>query len=336
MSRNSRALRAARLAAKPVMKLKGPGEAATMIPYLLGFKPHDSLVVVDLEGPRKRFGPVLRIDLTDDPTNAPLLAAQVMRVLVSRDPARVLVAAFSDSAERAEPLVRLVLGGLASHGIDVEDALRVGDGRWWSYICTSSACCSPEGTPFEPDTSRVAAEAVLSGMSVAPDRDALRNLFAPASCQQRDQVRAAVAQLKRDDRSVLPPACVELMPERVATLLAKGADLSATEVAWLALAGQSIRGRDSALLLIERAVAEQHLDLWRTVMSLVDDDLLAPVGCLAAFSAWLEGRGVLASHALERVLAIDPDYSLAHCIEGLLTASIDPRAWPGFVARPTP
>ncbi len=57
------------------------------------------------------------------------------------------------------------------------------------------------------------------------------------------------------------------------------------------------------------------------------DDLLGPVGSLAAFAAWLSGRGVLASHAAERVLQVEPDDPLALSVIRLCAASVNPAMW---------
>ena len=46
-----------------VTKVTGPGDIVVIVPYLLGFDPTDSLVVIGLEGPRLRFGPCFRLDL---------------------------------------------------------------------------------------------------------------------------------------------------------------------------------------------------------------------------------------------------------------------------------
>ncbi len=82
MSRKSRTLKKARRGdartSLPVSKMRGPGDVAVMIPYLLGFQPLESLVLVALEGARKRFGPVLRVDLVDDPD---LRREQVERIV---------------------------------------------------------------------------------------------------------------------------------------------------------------------------------------------------------------------------------------------------------------
>lgn len=49
----------------PVAKLTSPADIVAMIPYVLGFVPGQSLVLVALEGARRRFGPVLRMDLAE-------------------------------------------------------------------------------------------------------------------------------------------------------------------------------------------------------------------------------------------------------------------------------
>ena len=312
----------------PITKLKGPADAAAMIPYVMGFQPHDSLVVVSLEGERKRFGPTLRVDLVDDPRLVEAQTAQIVHVVTRNASALVLVAAFSDDAAQADPLVRRVLAALEGRGVAIEDAFRVGGGRWWSYRCENPECCSPDGMPYDPGASRVAAEAVVSGMTVAEDRDALRAMFAPADPGRRAEVAREIVRLRREEMSILPGPAVGELPSRVGSALGRAPTLDVSETAWLALAVQPFSGREAAFVLIERANAARHLDLWRAVMAQIADDLLPPVGCLAAFAAWLDGCGVLASHAVERVFEISPHYPLACRIDDLLLGVVDPRSWP--------
>ncbi|WP_375537915.1 DUF4192 family protein [Streptomyces sp. Amel2xB2] len=46
--------------------LRGPAELADALPYLLGFYPDDSIVVVALHGPRGRFGGRIRLGIPAD------------------------------------------------------------------------------------------------------------------------------------------------------------------------------------------------------------------------------------------------------------------------------
>ena len=297
-----------------------------MIPYLLGFHPFDSLVLVALEGARKRFGPVLRVDLVDDPDLVVRQAGQVVGAAATNQVSRALLVAFSDDPLSADPLMDLVLAGLAACDVVVEDAIRVDGQRWWSYLCHDPLCCSPDGVPYDVSTARVAAEAVLSGLSFAPDRDALRALFSPAGADARQQVADAVAQLCRREDWVRGPTAGELAA-RIAGSLDDPAAAAPADLAWLALAVQSTDGQDSAFRLMSTVTAGRQLELWRTVLCRVSDDLVPAVGCLTAFAAWVDGRGVLVSHVLDRVLEVAPDHPVARQLEALLTHAVNPRTW---------
>jgi hypothetical protein len=298
-----------------------------MVPFLLGFQPHESLVMVALEGPRKRFGPVMRLDLADDPSELRSQLGTMLRVLHVNRVDRVLLAAFSDMPLRADPLVRHVLDRLTARGVAVEDAFRVDGQRWWSYVCTNPSCCSPDGTPYDVQSSRVAADAVLAGMAKAADRNSLRALFAQATMERRREVAVHAALLRRVDPTLQPwAAAVELL-DKLPQLWESSRPPSASVVAWLALAVQSFVGQEVALGVVDRTSAERAFDLWREVTSLVADDLLPSVGCITAFCAWLGGRGVLASHALDRVFEIAPRHPLGCDIYALLARAVNPRTW---------
>jgi hypothetical protein len=80
--------------------------------------------------------------------------------------------------------------------------------------------------------------------------------------------------------------------------------------------------RDHAwqLIIDHPADVELHHGLWLDVMRRADPDLVPAPGCLLAFCAWSEGHGALASAALQRVLDLDPEYSMADVLlRGLAT-----------------
>lgn len=298
-----------------------------MIPYVLGFQPTESLVVVALLGPRKRFGPILRIDVVGVPAMMAGQAEQVTVAMKSNHVSLVLLVAFSSAQASSQRLVEVVSERLGRDDISVEEAIRSDGRRWWSYTCDSQRCCPSEGTAYDVGASRVAVEAVVAGMSFAADREALRHVFDRADGETREQVAAAAAELGAGRLAL--PAGVEVadFQRRMSRALADPAALTPEETARLAIAVTLPHCLESALATIERAEAEQHFELWRTVMSQVEDTLLPTVGCLAAFSAWLDGRGVLASHALDTVLAIEPSHPVALSIEQLLIRVVNPAIW---------
>ncbi|MGI8701026.1 MAG: DUF4192 domain-containing protein [Nocardioidaceae bacterium] len=327
-SRPPRQDRAASAGRSPVVTtVSGPADVAAMIPYLLGFQPQDSLVVVALEGIRKRFGPVLRVDLVQEPGLVEELTAQILQIVLAHRIGRVLLAAFSPNGLDAEPLVRSVLRRLRDHRVAVGDAFRADGKRWWSYVCDDPLCCSPSGVSYDVTTSAVAAEAVVAGLAFAPDRNAVRAQVAPADDLRRRLVAREVRRLRAAGAGAAQAVDAHALAVRVADNLPEPASTSAADVAWLGLVVQSREARDMAIAAIDRSNAAAHFELWRVVLSTVGDDLLPDVGAVAALAAWLDGQGVLASHVVDRVLEVDPHHGLAGLVGQLLAHAVNPRTW---------
>ncbi len=81
--------------------------------------------------------------------------------------------------------------------------------------------------------------------------------------------------------------------------------------------------------------ARQHLALWTDITrraAPAPAPAAAPA-TLLALTAWRQGQGALASVALDRALAADPHYRLAHLIDHALFHGIPPTALDGW---PTP
>ncbi len=295
----------------------------TIVPYLLGFDPADSIVIIALEGPRQRFGPCARIDLVDsaDKDDAPGRTAAYLGALAELhgfDP--VILIAYSDRAAVADPVMRAVLDRLGNDGVRVSDAVRADGERWWSYVCSDPGCCPTTGVPYDAQASEVAAEAVLAGLSRAPSRESLRAQFTPDGARQ-DAFDAATT-------VTLPPVLdIAALSERVFEGLSDPAALEPMDQVALVHAVQEVHKRDAVWAMMTRDNAPDHYALWLHLLRATPDELMAPVGGLTAFAAWLSGRGVLASHAAERVLDVHPNYSMAVLLLDACEASINPSIW---------
>jgi hypothetical protein len=112
--------------------------------------------------------------------------------------------------------------------------------------------------------------------------------------------------------------------------------MSLADAATLVLGVQDPPVRDAALALMTRGNAAGHLEVWRHVMRDAPDDLLAPVGALTGFAAWLDGRGTLASHAVDRVESVSPGYPVCVQLRALLDGAVNPDLWNGGRADPDP
>src|SRR5947209_320763 len=152
-------------------------DLANAVPYMLGFYPSDSLVVIALCGPRDRLSFTMRLDLPDPDDYDQIAAMTAIRMRHAQADA-VMLFVYADASEREcglpeRDLVETIQAALA---MPVREALLIDDGRTWSYLCNDELCCPPEGQPMRPDAPGVialAAANALHGNVVLRDRDAL-------------------------------------------------------------------------------------------------------------------------------------------------------------------
>ncbi|MET7293769.1 DUF4192 domain-containing protein [Streptomyces griseoloalbus] len=173
--------------------LRTPAELADALPYLLGYRPEDSIVLValhDKDG-RGRFGGRARLGIPVHADDWPSAARQLahglvkgserrgarpeqMVVFLCREPGRGETG--RQVKERLGPLSRALRLECGALDIPVVEALCISDGRFWSYCCDDQGCCPAEGTPMGlPGTSVLAAAATYAGLQV---RGTLRELRA--------------------------------------------------------------------------------------------------------------------------------------------------------------
>jgi hypothetical protein len=333
---------------RPRLAVRSPARPDRRVPYLLGFHPADSggwwrCAVGGSSSPRQacrradRGHPALpRRDLP-----AAAEAATVIR--------------YGPAVRSPRPWTRPRSGAA---GLIVLDALRVADGRYWSYL-HEPGCCPPEGTPYDPLASEVTATAVFSGQVALPDRAALTAQVAPLDGPARAAMRQATARAEHRLAELLgaagaggPPVAVsrrdaveasadrELRAAGEVALRGalrrsrRGGRLTDDEVAWLGLLLDHLPVRDRAW---ERTDGrDEDLALWTDVLRRVGDDLAPAPASLLAFVAWRVGQGALAAVALERALAARPDYPLALLMDDLLRRGVPPSELDGWPAIDTP
>ncbi|MCM0677556.1 DUF4192 domain-containing protein, partial [Micromonospora phytophila] len=162
---------------RPRLAVRSPADLIAAVPYLLGFHPADSVVVVAMRGRRITFA--ARADLPDlaDPVDP----ARHLAGVIARQRAETATVLGYGPADRVTPAVDAVRAALTGAGLTVHDALRVTDGRYWSYLCAEPECCPPDGTPYDAGSSEVTAAAVFAGQVALPDRAALVAQVAPVT-----------------------------------------------------------------------------------------------------------------------------------------------------------
>jgi hypothetical protein len=182
-----------------------PRELLALVPFQLGFQPHESAVVVSLRGARSRVGLVARVDLDD--LADPAAGGQVARTLVNHltaDGASAVVCVLfteedlqSTAPSRGRRAVRH-LAAAAQYFLGEPTCWVVGPHGYYSLGCTDSFCCPAGGRPLRDlQSTQVGAQMVLQGAWVAASRDELVPLAPASPSRRRSATRAGDRWLAR-------------------------------------------------------------------------------------------------------------------------------------------
>lgn len=180
--------------------IRGPRDAVTAVPCLLGFHPERSLVTLGLGGPDGTCA--IRVDLPppgppdECGERAEAAAEHLADVLTANRAGRALLVGYGPGPQ-VTSMVDAVGAALTEAGIQVVEALRVEGDRFWSYLCGDLRCCPPEGTPFDFRASAAAADAVVHGTVVLSGRDELARTVAPLTGLARESMRQATDRAER-------------------------------------------------------------------------------------------------------------------------------------------
>jgi Domain of unknown function (DUF4192) len=329
----------------PALTIRGPGDLVDAIPYLLGFHPQRSVVLVGLAR-RHRVTVTARIDLADAGTSSDILTDTCSAV--ERGGATTLLAVIFDddapptasSALPHDDVVERVLAAAASAGLVMLDAVFTVGGRWWSYLCAGEDCCPEEGVLTGGDSSAVAAAATYAGMVAMPDRAELGRVLEPEPDEQRAALLPALEVAEeRELRAILDGHGDrhERSVKRAIFAAARDADatlfpgstgvLTVQEIARLAVGLAHTGIRDAVWLAIEQRRLGGR-ELWRQIARRAPAPYDAPALFLFGWLEWRLGNGVLAGMAAERALASQPGYRAAELLLSALSHGLDPRRTP--------
>lgn len=285
--------------------LRTAAELADALPYLLGYRPEDSIVLAALHDRerRGRFGGRARLGIPARPDDWPSVAQQLARGLVTgserrgnRPESMVVYLAQEpaggetgrDVMERLRPLAQSLRTACGTLEVPVVEALCISDGRYWSYCCPGAGCCPPEGRPMGlPGTSALAAAATYAGLQVRGTLKEFRARLSPwetsAALDQETALDAASLTLVPrilDDGTRGDVAAQTLgLAERVMARLAGAAAVSGVrpadlrddellghdEAAAMILGLQDRTTRDRAAEWMEGEEAALALRLWRAL-----------------------------------------------------------------------
>ncbi|MDT0450244.1 DUF4192 domain-containing protein [Streptomyces hesseae] len=345
--------------------LRSPAELADALPYLLGFHPNDSVVMLALHGERGRFGGRLRLGIPG-PEEWPDVSRQLAETLISgcdkrgARPDGIVLFLCQDPAggetgrqvmERLRPLAQSLRLACGELDVPVYEALCLSDGRYWSYCCPDERCCPPDGAPLAPPgTSVMAAAAAYAGIQVRGTLREMEARYAPLTggraLEQQSALDAAAADLVprilagTAGRTVRQETLdlVSLVVGRFHTARpvvgraeadARDDDLlAADEAAAVILGLQDRTTRDHAAEWMEGPRAPAVLRLWRALARRCVPpytEHAAAPLALAGWVAWSIGDHPEARVALSRALSTDPEYLFAQLLHRACNDGMDPE-----------
>lgn len=315
--------------------LTSPHDLLAAIPFLIGYHPENSLVLVALKD--DNVGMAMRVDMPTDiaPESYDLLASHFQREAADA----ALIVAYVDSQSDPEAVLINTSAALLRAGISIKESLVVSDGRYRSMLCHDSECCPPLGSPIpDIDSSRIAAEHVIAGhpMPFANVSGLVQSIAAlPSAMQENWQSEVRAFWIESDSESLLDlqrdgaTAVIDLAGEYALGRGAEDRELAARVIGRIS----DIQVRDYALGSHTDETADAYWQMWRELLLIAPRGFVAPIASIFAALAYERGEGALAHKALDRALADDERYSLALLLRRVFTAGWPPQSFSAMRAE---
>jgi len=315
--------------------LTSPHDLLAAIPFLIGYHPENSLVLVALKD--DSVGMAMRVDMPTDiaPESYDLLASHFQREAADA----ALIVAYIDSQSDPEAVLINTSAALLRAGISIKESLIVSDGRYRSMLCHDSECCPPLGSPIpDIDSSRIAAEHVIAGhpMPFANVSGLVQSIAAlPSAMEESWQSEVRAFWIESDSESLLDlqrdgaTAVIDLAGEYAQGRGAEDRELVARVIGRIS----DIQVRDYALGSHNDETADAYWQMWRELLLIAPRGFVAPIASIFAALAYERGEGALAHKALDRALADDERYSLALLLRRVFTAGWPPQSFSAMRAQ---
>ena len=263
-------------------------EVTAVIAHMLGFEPHESLVVM----PMTSDLPVARIDVPRTHADRVAATEALLHPYLRNAGAdsKIALVVFTESGRVAEEASRHVGEEMSAHGLPV--VLRLwASGDSWTDLDTGRG-----GARTSETQTRMAVAFVAEGRRApAATRAHLAEAFA-------GDTGPVAAELEAMPGRITQPAAERAWAaERISTFERDGNRLCDSETARLLLAVRDTATRDDALMRITRANSSHHRALWTDVTSRAPEQVRTPAATMAAFAAWLGGDGAGAWTALDQI-----------------------------------
>lgn len=309
------------------IRIDSPQAAVAATPYLFGFTPADSLVML-LSHSGSMVGS-MRVDLPDTPDLGWLQT--ILAGMPRSQPSSAVLIAYADTtplpfAERIVDWLMEVFNPV----LDVVDLVVVHDQKMHSLFASVDG--GSDGVPLAVlESHPIVAACIAEGLSKLANRDELEALLDPV---HDDLARQVLELLDAPDPDVLSyEQWRDRLERRSLEALLSPADLSAIDVVHIGLACSDIYARDPLITLLLEAHAKDgdrlHAVRDRLVFAVthLPDDIAGPTAATLALLSWANGEGPAALVAAQRAMTADPSNTLGPLVAEALQHGLPPHTW---------
>lgn len=317
---------------RPTLRISGPAQILQIIPYLLGFHPERSVVIVALNET------AIVVSARYDIEAPPELAEPLCRTAAESGADRVIVIVYDDDVDGLPLPHHEHLDALGvvfdRYELRAVDALAVGNGRWWSYLCENDSCCPREGTALE-SAGVAAVGAVAEGLVALPGRADLEAELAPDPIGMA-KVRTALDELGAavDDRpDVVVRADDWAVVRRFVRRARRGSGpVPPDEAARVLWALMDLAVRDAAVGFLASRPEPEVTRAWRDLVRVAPSGWRAPAATVYALWCFAAGSGARSNIAVDVALEANPHYSMAQLLADAQCGGINPFEFISAVA----
>ena len=308
--------------------LTTPRDLLSAIPFLIGFNPQDSIVLLTLKN--DAIAMAIRIDFPNE------ISADELKLLIShlsRDNAESVIAIFysPEIGENQNEVISTILSAITDYGLSLREVITVEQERYRSLICGDLLCCPVEGNSV-PDLieSRIAAEQVAAGRPI-PFRtlDQLIESISPIQVDQElVKLLTKIDEIDYDQEPLeLQRQGARAVNEFMAEFKTHGLVRDKELIALLLVRLKDLQVRDYALGSVSAESLDLYFTAWRWLLRSAPEGYIAPVANLFAAVAYERGDGALAQRALDRAEGDDSSYAMSKLLRQVFNSGWAPNSF---------
>jgi len=310
--------------------ITSPSDLLIAIPFLLGFTPANSLVVVSIKDQivemtmRSDFPPEIKYSE---------VAYELLMQLSTHKVQEILLVAYLPSGIDFEAIFLKQLSSELNQSIPVRDFVVVSGEFWRSLSCFDEDCCPIKGRALpEISTSLLAAEEVAAGnpMPLQSQDELIASIaFTPSPWDEgfTEAIDQHWIYLQTLGQKECSKAGVLSLLKLIGEFSRKGFIQERQTVVEVFAALSDIQVRDFAIGSHGQQLLLTHWSMWRWLLRMAPEANVAPVSSIFAILSYERGDGALAHRALDRALANDSQYSLALLLRRTFSAGWPPEAF---------